>query len=295
MGTDIPIFQSIIFDLFQKPAKITLVKNEVIDAIKLALNELKLDGNEMCIEKVCEICRTIKIYRGMGVVGKAGSGKTTNIRVAAEALSKLTGNKVHLHILKHNSMTIEQSLGFFTPNSNEWRDGKFSEIFRNCSNDQGPDSHWIILDGIIRCPEEVLLLERLNTVLDDHKMLYLPSGECIPLTANMKIILKTPNFDCASPANVSRLGMVYQEPLDHKSEKTYLEMVKMDKIVLKEVSRKVSKPTADISPLEEQFLDLLTKYDAQEVECFLNQHQKYPPEPLPPVPYEWMDELTFQR
>ena len=292
--SDIPIFQSIIFDLFQKPAKITLCKNEVTDAIKLALKEQKLDGNEMCIEKVSEICRKIEVYNGVGVVGQANSGKITNIRVAGEALGKLTGSKVHLHILQHNTMTIEESLGFFTPNSKVWKDGKFSEIFRSCSNDQGPDSHWIVLDGKIRCPEEVLLFERLNTILDDHKMLYLPSGECIPLTANMRIILKTLDFACASPATVSRLGLIYQEPLDKKSEKTYPEMVIMDKIDFKELSSKVSKPTADLSPLEEQFLGLLTKYDAEEVECFLNKHQKFPPEPIPPVPYEWMDQLTFQ-
>ena len=291
-GSDLPIFENIISDIFQKHASMTVEEKQLNDAIKLALKDEKLRAEEGCIGKISEIFKMSYKYGGMGVIGKAGSGKSTNIRVAAKVLGKVLGNKVHLHTINPNSMTLNELYGYHTSNNLLWKDGAFSELFRKCSNDQGPDSHWIILDG----PPNPVWLETLHTVLDDNKLLCLPNGDCIPLSPKMKIILKAIDLNTATPATVSRCGVIYHEPLHSKIEEVaYPQMVKMDKIDLKELSSKLSKPSSDISTLEQHFLHLLSKYDAQEVEYFLNKHQKFPPEPIPSVPYEWMDEQTFER
>lgn len=76
---------------------------------------------------------------------------------------------------------------------------------REYASEQDGHFKWVLFDG----PVDSLWVENLNTVLDDSMTLCLSNGERIKLKPTMKIVFEVMDLAEASPATVSRCGMVY--------------------------------------------------------------------------------------
>jgi dynein heavy chain len=95
--------------------------------------------------------------------------------------------------------------GDYNEFSGDWKDGLASSFMRLYAEDETDTYRWVVFDG----PVDAKWIENMNTVLDDNMMLCLANSERIKLKKEMRMLFEVQDLAYASPATVSRCGMVY--------------------------------------------------------------------------------------
>merc|ERR1711907_157975 len=115
------------------------------------------------------------------------------------------GDKTTVVDFSPKAISTNELYGFVNMQTREWKDGILSKTMR----DLGliPDTHpkWIMLDGDL----DANWIESMNSVMDDNRLLTLPSNERIRVEPHTKLVLEIRNLKFATPATATRAGILY--------------------------------------------------------------------------------------
>ncbi|KAG7861843.1 hypothetical protein KL939_000864 [Ogataea angusta] len=181
--------------------------DELVPHLKEIAAEKGLAASSSWLKKAIQVFEIQRSHHGFMMVGDAGCGKTMLFECLLEAMRRLTGVENSVYTIDPKVLGKEPLYGSLDYATREWTDGVFSTILRRVELNlrrEKSKNIWIVFDGDVD-PQWV---ENLNSVLDDNKILTLPSGERIPLPENVRIVFEVENLNFATPATVSRCGIV---------------------------------------------------------------------------------------
>lgn len=210
---DLPLFSAIVQDLFPSIEITESDYGELQTQIEDSITHFGYQQHPVFLLKCIQLFETFNVRFGVMLVGPTGGGKTTCYNVLQHTMTTLRerGSKddrfqlVKKTILNPKAISMGELYGEVNPISQEWHDGLASKVMRAAAQELTEEKSWIVFDG----PVDALWIENMNTVLDDNMTLCLANGQRIKLRAQMRILFEVQDLAVASPATVSRCGMVY--------------------------------------------------------------------------------------
>ena len=209
VAKDLIIFLALLRDIFPKQTSIPEKVNEEIEIpAKKLLKEKNLCEVKDWYIKIIQLYEISMVRHGIILLGSEGSGKSTILNTLMDVLNEKIVTKAYKFNPK--SFTNDELYGEIDSSSGEWINGVLSQIYKKCNETSNKHVSWIISDG----PIDAIWIESLNTVLDDNKKLCLDNGEIIPMNNTTRIVFEAQDLKVASPATVSRCGIVYVSSTD---------------------------------------------------------------------------------
>jgi dynein heavy chain len=220
---DTPIFLRLIADLFMGLDAERKVNEDLkVIAAQVAVAE-KLQTDEMFLLKVLQFQELLDVRHSVFILGPTGCGKTCIWKTLngvhnwdTEKQSFKPKKTAIYEPVNPKSVTGDELYGYMTL-AKDWKDGVLSIIMRGMAKnmpEQGYHDYqtykWVVLDGDI----DSIWIESMNTVMDDNKVLTLVSNERIPLSKAMRMVFEINSLKNATPATVSRAGILYINETD---------------------------------------------------------------------------------
>lgn len=204
VAQDLDIFMGLIGDLFPNidvPRKRNM---EFEEHVQTAVKEFSLWPDPEFILKVVQLKELLEIRHCVFIIGPPGCGKSSTWKTLAKA-QDISGQKTTFVDLNPKSISTNELYGYVLMSTREWKDGLLSKIMRTLVQETNTNPKWIVLDGDL----DANWIESMNSVMDDNKILTLASNERIPLKPHMRMIFEIRDLVFASPATVSRAGILY--------------------------------------------------------------------------------------
>ena len=242
---DTPLFLGILSDLFPGVEAPVMDFSDFNAALVDEMKLLGLQPIKSLMNKILQLYDTKSTRHGVMIVGPTGSGKSTVWNLLQNTLNNLTKidsekySPVKSYPINPKALSLSELYGGLDLASNEWTDGVISSIMRTCCSDEKKDQKWVVLDG----PVDTLWIESMNTLLDDNKILTLINGERIAMPEQVSLLFEVENLSTASPATVSRAGMIYMDSQD-LGWKPFMEswvQLKSDKVAVDTIKRLTDK------------------------------------------------------
>jgi len=214
---DVPLFLGLINDLFPGMDCPRVGYENLKEA---ALVDLETKGFKASSEKVMgeQVDKVVQMYETQLVrhttmiVGPTGGGKSLVLETLKNARLVSENIVVKMYVINPKAQPLDELYGNMDPATRDWTDGILSKLFRelNLPLTAGKENEmrWIIYDGDV----DALWVENMNSVMDDNRLLTLPNGERIRLQKHCAMICETFDLQYASPATISRCGMVWVDP-----------------------------------------------------------------------------------
>ena len=215
VARDTPIFLQLVSDLFPGLDLDPKVDLPLREKTAIVCKQQGLQAEDTFLLKVEQFAELLVIRHSVMLVGPAGAGKTTVWKALASVHNMEEGKPVCVYeTVNPKAVTSDELYGYMTL-AKDWKDGVLSIIMRNMSKNWAPynakqHDKWVVLDGDI----DAEWIESMNTVMDDNKVLTLVSNERIPLSDAMRMVFEIENLANATPATVSRAGILYLNASD---------------------------------------------------------------------------------